>query len=198
MRIPTKALKITKKKHTVAGKEDLESLAVAAQIWRLLQDGYSCYEVAIQLGMETHKVKKLKEQCMEEFCDDIQSGVATERQLDLARLNDLWKHYSRIAKAVEVPVEKENGKGETYTEDEWSYSAKAGDLCLRILEARSKIFGYAKPELSSQGVTNNHLLVWLKSEIPTIENMVSSMPEETPQLRIVETPGEPIDLSFDP
>lgn len=159
---------------------DLVTLALYAKIWELIKQGRSCYQIGVELEMSTQSVLDIKTQCMQEFTEEINSGVESQMKIDLARLDDMIAHLYPIAKAVRVEVGRHTTKGEPYTDEEWKYSAAAVDGIFKAIKLRSELLGYQKMGDTGPSQINNNTLIWMKSkdEMDFVEKIVKSQPKE--------------------
>lgn len=142
--------------------DDPVQLEQAREVWVLRVKGREPFDIATELGLPTHRVKKILEVCMEEFTDDIQSAVAQERALDISRVNQLLETY--------LPISKETDA------DSWKVPVQAAEIVIRAIETRSKLFGYDKQE--GPTVTHNHAYFLNGETIRIAEQFVQAAPLE--------------------
>ncbi len=173
------------------GHFDDADLDAKFRMWSMKIDGVAEFDIAIQLGLPLHKVKKSLTQCRIDFGTTIQDGVENEKAVDVARLDILIKHYLAIALATKIPVIKEDAKGQIYTEDEWQYSQKAGDTVRALIAEKAKILGYAKAETPQANIQNN-TNVWLSTNWAQTEKLLAGAKETVPT-----TEQQVIDIDFD-
>ena len=185
-------LKGTHDKRLIAGNFD--KLAEAHTVMGKIRIGKSHYTIAIEMGIPTHRVRTIAKKCMEEFTEDIQSAVASERAADLVKIDAIIEQFMPIAQSTTVDVQKVTSRGESYTDSEWKHCVSAGELVLKALEARAKLFGYQKVEAP---VTNNynHAFFSAGSSADVISKLCDSQPSEG----VVSDPSDPVvEISFDP
>jgi hypothetical protein len=183
-------LKGTEDKTLISG--NWEKLKEAHTVMGSIRLGKSHYTIAIEMGIPTHKVRTIAKRCMEEFCEDIQSTVASERAADLVKIDALIEQFMPIAQSTTVDVQKVTSRGESYTDSEWKHCVSAGELVLKALEARAKLFGYQKVEAP---VTNNynHAFFTAGPSADVISKICDGQPSE-----IQETSSDPVvEISFD-
>ena len=186
-------LKGTEDKTLISG--NWEKLKEAHTVMGSIRLGKSHYTIAIEMGIPTHKVRAISKRCMEEFCEDIQSAVASIRSETLIQLDALIETYMPIAQQVFVDEQRINSRGEAFTVSEWKHSVAAGELLTKLLAERAKLMGCAKVEAP---VTNNYNHAFFSatgsSSAEIISKLCDSQPSELP-----ETSSDPVvEISFDP
>lgn len=185
-------LKGTEDQKLISG--NWEKLKQAHTVMGLIRNGKSHYTVALEMGIPTHKVRSIFKHCMEEFCEDIQSSVASVRDEIHMQLQALIETYMPIAQQVFVDEQRMNSRGEAFTVSDWKHSVAAGELLTKLLAERAKLMGCAKVEAP---VTNNYNHAFFSaagsSSAEIINSLVSSQPSELP-----ETSSDPVvEISFD-
>jgi hypothetical protein len=157
--------------------EKIEGLEVADAIFGLRKRGFSHYEIAQQLGFSMWRVKELQEKYRRAVFADLADLVERERELALARLEDVLKSANAIAT----------------TDQDNEVKLKAGDQIIRAINSVCKIAGIEKPNPATQPV-NNNTNVWLAQEDKFIQSLVASTPRE---LGPENEDDQTLDLSFD-
>ena len=157
--------------------EKIEGLEVADAIFGLRKRGFSHYEIAQQLGFSMWRVKELQEKYRRAVFADLADLVERERELALARLEDVLKSANAIAT----------------TDQSNEVKLKAGDQIIRAINSVCKIAGIEKPNPATQPV-NNNTNVWLAQEDKFIQSLVASTPRE---LDPESEDDQILDLSFD-
>ena len=170
-----------------------EKLKEAHTVMGSIRMGKSHYTIAIEMGIPTHKVRSIAKRCMEEFCEDIQSAVASVRNEILIQLEALIETYMPIAQKVFVDEQRMNSRGESFTVSDWKHSVAAGELLTKLLAERAKLVGCAKVEAP---ITNNynHAFFTAGSSADVISRLVDSQPNEV----FSESSDAVTEISFDP
>lgn len=183
-------LKGTDDKSLICG--NWEKLKEAHTVMGSIRMGKSHYTIAIEMGIPTHKVRTISKRCMEEFCEDIQSAVASIRSETLIQMDALIETYMPIAQQVFVDEQRVNSRGEPFTVSEWKHSVAAGELLTKLLSERAKLMGCAKVEAP---VTNNynHAFFNASGSADVISKLCDSQPVEV----FSESSDPVVEISFD-
>lgn len=179
-------LKGTDDKSLICG--NWEKLKEAHTVMGSIRMGKSHYTIAIEMGIPTHKVRTISKRCMEEFCEDIQSAVASIRSETLIQMDALIETYMPIAQQVFVDEQRVNSRGEPFTVSEWKHSVAAGELLTKLLSERAKLMGCAKVEAP---VTNNYNHAFFSAGDSIINKILQDQPRE------VFSEPEVIDMDFE-
>ena len=132
--------------------------AQALLAWQARIHGSSIVEIAMQLKVSIHTVKNLIDKVYKAVAEDLKENIDLNRQMDLARIDDLLEAHLPRAKA-----------GKT----------KSASLVLRCLERRSKLIGIEPLPEPNRGHQTN-VLVWLQDKMPSIHSLVDTLPTELP------------------
>jgi hypothetical protein len=132
--------------------------ARALAAWQARMNGDSILQVACDMGLSIPAAKALLREVYEAISEDLKENVDFNRQLDLARIDTLI--------AAHLP-KAQSGK------------VKSAQLVLRALERRSKLIGL-EPLPAPTHSSSQSVLIWIQSQMPSINKLVDSLPPELP------------------
>jgi hypothetical protein len=129
----------------------------AIEAWMLRLEGTHLLDVAKRMRVSLDSARALLHEAHECLKEDLKSALEQNRSLDLARLDALLQTYYPQAKSGDLD---------------------AAAYTLKLLAHRSKLTG-TEP-LQTAGNTNSpqNILVWVQSKLPSIQQLVDSMPTE--------------------
>jgi DNA-binding CsgD family transcriptional regulator len=132
--------------------------ARALEAWGQRLQGASMIDVAHQLGISIESARALIKEVHDVIFEDLKENLELNRSLDLARIDQLLAAHMPKAKAGKV---------------------RSAQLCLRALERRSKLTGIEP--LPDPGRSHpQNVLIWLQTQLPSINRIVDSLPPELP------------------
>ena len=155
--------------------ERIDGLEIAHAIFNLRKRGFGDYEISKELKLPIRRVRELQDKYRRALFADLGDLVTRERELALARLEDVLKNANAIAA----------------TDPDNEIKLKAGDQIIRAINSVCKVAGIEKPDPATKSVNDNFL--WLNHEMPFVEKLVAGTPRELPENKA----DEILDLSFD-
>ena len=138
------------------GREPARDALIA---WDLRIRGEPIVDIAFKMGVSIEAAKRLIKEAHQAIAEDLKENLEVNRRLDLERIDGLIKsHYPLATEAGDV---------------------KSGMLVLRALERRAKLTG-TEPESVPTTTNPANVLVWIQAQMPRINRIVDSLPEEEP------------------
>jgi hypothetical protein len=134
-----------------------ELTSAALEAWNQRVSGAPIIDVAHTLGLSIESAKLLIKEVHDAIHEDLKANLDLNRQLDLARIDQLISAYLPPAKG-----------GDT----------DSANVVLRALTQRSKLTG-SEPLPDPGRAHPENVLVWINQALPRIGQLVDSLPAET-------------------
>jgi hypothetical protein len=135
-----------------------ETLTTAAlEAWNARLSGVPIIDVAHQLGLSIELCRKLIREVHAAIYEDLKENVDLNRQLDLARIDQIIRAFLPAAK---------------------SGDDDAANVVLRCLTQRAKLTGTEPGEPGRSSVQPQNVMVWIQNQLPAINRIVDSLPLE--------------------
>jgi len=142
--------------NAMVAEHGAEPTAQALEAYNARLAGHTIVDVAHQMGVSINLAKSLIRQAHDAICEDLKSNLEVNRTLDLGRIDAILSAHLPAATGGDTD------------------SAK---VVLRALTHRAKLTG-AEP-LPDPGRSNpQNVLVWIQSQLPSINRIVDSLPAE--------------------
>jgi transcriptional regulator len=122
----------------IAHPDQLKRLALRREVYRLRTEGKTHRQIADALGIKAHAVSLCIEEESRLYLEECAERVATVRQMEVDRLDELFAVQMQIARDGDIEATKN---------------------CLRIMERRSKLLGLDCPVKVEQTHTSFNILV---------------------------------------
>lgn len=133
-----------------------EPTTKALEAWNATVSGSPIIDVAHSMGISIELCRKLIKEVHAAIYEDLKANVDLNRQLDLARIDQLLVGHLPAAKA-----------GDTY----------AAAIVIKALQHRSKLTGQ-EPEPGPPKQNPANVMVWIQNQLPQINAIVDSLPVE--------------------
>lgn len=132
-----------------------EPSTTALAAWNARLKGTPIVDVAHSLGLSIAAAKSLLNEVHAALRDDLKANLELNRELDLQRIDTLLAAYYQPAKEGDID---------------------AARLILKALSARAELTGAAAPKASHTVGGPQNVLVWIQSQLPSINRLVDSLP----------------------
>lgn len=132
-----------------------EPSTTALAAWNSRLNGTPIIDVAHKMGLSIQAAKSLLNEVHAALRDDLKANLELNRELDLQRIDSLLAAYLEPAKTGDID---------------------AARLVLKALAARAELTGAAAPKASHQAAGPQNVLVWIQSQLPSINRLVDSLP----------------------
>jgi hypothetical protein len=134
-----------------------ELAAAAIRAWDARVRGEPIVDVAHQLGLSIAAAKTLVREAHDAIREDLKEALELNREIDLARTDQLIKAY--------LPEAKEGDD-------------KAATIVLKALSHRARLVGISEQNPDPNRARPENVLVWIQAQLPSINKIVDSMPIE--------------------
>jgi hypothetical protein len=136
----------------------IEPTAVSLLAWQQRVQGVPILDVAHAMSLTIESAKELIKEAHAAITEDLKENLDLNRQLDLARVDGLLQTYYPEAR-----------RGDT----------DAANVTLKCLQHRAKLTGI-EPQPDPGRSNPQNVLVWIQSQLPSINKLVDAMPLELP------------------
>lgn len=142
----------------VIARQGEEPTARALEAYAARLNGLPIIDVAQTLGVSIETAKHLINEAHTAIAEDLKSNLELNRQLDLGRIDGLLQTYYPAARQGDQDC---------------------ANLVLKCIAQRAKLNGLEAPPDAGRSHPQN-VLVWIQSQLPSINKIVDAMPLELP------------------
>lgn len=134
---------------------DLAAEAISA--WDQKVNGHGIIDIAHEMKVSIETARLLIRQVQEAITLDLKESVTQNRELDLARIDRLVRAWFPLACAGDEG---------------------AANVMVKLLAQRGKLTGANNEQPDAKSMQPQNILVWIQSQLPSINRIVDSLPIE--------------------